>query len=206
MLLQSCFQPFFYDKQNIIFDDDDKTTIVETDKFTIKLPDSLKKSDDSESYKNENNSLNFLIKDEFIDFEEIFDDTASNEKMKQTIIDEYGFFPKSQYEYYHFMERISDYKPNLLKRDLNNAISTIKLADSILAKDTDIYLYNDSIIEFCIEKTMIERPDGITAYFYNISGNVVDNYDKFFEISIFTTSEYSDQNIVYKIINSIEFK
>ncbi len=196
-----------YDKENIVFSEDEKLVIVEYDNYSLKIPEDMKKSGKSEIYMNEEKTL-LIIRDEFLDIEKTFDSIVTDYPVdiKQVIKDRYGFFPKSQYEEQLLLKSIYENDISIFDRDLTIAANYFLMTDSIMSTDSEIYLYKDSEIEFCIKKTTFEREDKSILYTYDVSGNVVENYDKFFDFTIGTTCDAEENDIAYKIINSIEFK
>ena len=199
-----------YDKENIAFTNTDKYTTLEYDNYSIKIPEGLTKSEETESYSSENNTFYISLTNEFIDYEELY---CGNEydlefpvDMKTVITEEFGYFPKSEYEYNKLLKEIKEYDSVILNKDLAVVITTFKMTDAIAGYNADIYFYENAELELVVKKHSYQREDGRTAYFYDVYGNAAGDYNKFFEFKIITLNDDSENDIVYKIINSVEFK
>lgn len=204
-----------YDKQNIIFTENEKYTLIENDIYSIKVPDKLLMSSDTEIstiYKNNDNTLSIIRDKEYIDVEELIDNAHQDVEipidlnLKQEINKRYGFFPKTLYENDKLMKMIYNDNINIFDRHLNIAVYYFIFTDAVLMNDSEIYLFENGEIAFRIQKRSIDRKDGKTAYIYDVSGNTIGNYDKFFDFTILTVCDNEEEDIAYKIINSIEFK
>ena len=199
-----------YDKASIVFTENDKYTVIDAANYTIKVPESVFEKSKSQIYCNADNSLSILKRNEFINIEEIYDN-AINEvdypvDIKQVIKDRYGFFPKSDYENDKLMKMIYSDKISVFDRNLTLAVNYFLLSDAILFYESNIYLYENEEIELRVEKRFYNRDDGKTTYFYTVSGNAKGNYNKFFDFTLFTVTDGEEDDIAYKIINSIEIK
>lgn len=194
-----------YDKDNIIFSEEEKVVIIEYDNYSLKIPGDLKKSSEFETYTNEEKYISIMIKEEVLDIEEFYNKLIPVD-IKKVTIDKYGFFPKSQYEEQLILKSIYDNDISIFDRDLSIAANYFFLTDANFLSDSDIYLHKDSEIEFCIKKTSFKKEDKSMFYTYDISGNAVGNYDKFFNFTIGITCDDEENDIAYKIINSIEIK
>lgn len=204
-----------YDKASVVFTDNDKCTVIEAENYTIKVPESLVKKSESEYLKNEiysnsENTMSVIVINQFYDFEEMFAEINTLDELpfdlKQVITDRYGFFPKTLYENDKLLKMVYSDNISVLDRDLTLATSYFLLTDSILSSDDKIYLYDNGVIELRINKHCFNRDDGKTSYFYDISGNVKGNYEKYFDFQVLTLCNSAEDDIAYKIINSIEFK
>ncbi len=204
-----------YDKASIVFTDNDKYTEIEAENYTIKVPESLVKKSDSEYLKNEiysnsENTLSVIVINQFYDLEEMFAEINALDELpfdlRQVITDRYGFFPKTLYENDKLLKMVYNDNISVLDRDLTLATSYFLLTESILSFDDKIYLYDNGVIELRINKHCFSRDDGKTSYFYDISGNVKGNYEKYFDFQVLTLCDSAEDDIAYKIINSIEFK
>ncbi len=199
-----------YDKDNVVFSNSDKCITLEYDNYSIKIPENLKKSEKIEAYSNSDNTLYISVTNMFYDYEDTFNDSLSELNLqidiKEAIIEEYGFFPKTEYEYNKLIKEIQEKDSIILKKDLAVAVTMFKISDAVASFDSDIYFYQDSEIEFCIRKFSLKRKDGKIAYSYDVSGNAVGNYDKYFDFNVVTASNDKENDIAYKIINSIEMK
>ncbi len=204
-----------YNNQNITFEDTDKFYIIENDIYSIKVPESFEMSSDTELstiYKN-NDTISIIINKEYVNLEETFDDATQDNEMpnnfnlKQETIERYGFFPKTTYENDKLMRMIYNDDISIFDRELNIAVYYHIFTDSILMMDEfKIYLYEDKEIEFRVLTHRYDRDDGTTTYLYDVSGNAKGNYNKFFDFTLFTVTDGEEDDVAYKIINSIEIK
>ena len=203
-----------YDKASIVFTENDKYTVIEAENYTIKVPESLVKKSDSEYLKNEiysnsENTMSVIVINQFYDLEEMFTEINTLDELpfdlKQVITDRYGFFPKTLYENDKLLKMVYNDNISVLDRDLTLATSYFLLTESILSFDDKIYLYDNGVIELRINKHCFTRDDGKTSYFYDISGNVKGNYEKYFDFQVLTICDSAEDDVAYKIINSIEF-
>lgn len=205
-----------YKNQNITFEDTDIFYLIENDIYSIKVPESFEMSSDTELstiYGNNDKTTSIIINKEYANLEETFDnvtqdnENAKNFNIKQETIERYGFFPRTIYENDKLMRMIYNDDISIFDRDLNIAVYYHIFTDSILMMDEfKIYLYEDKEIEFRVQTHRYDRDDGTTTYLYDVSGNAKGNYDKYFDFTLFTVTDGEEDDIAYKIINSIEFK
>lgn len=207
-----------YNKQTITYKDTDTYSLIDNDTYSIKVPKSFIISSDTELntiYKSDENMYSVIINKEYINLDEIIDDVTQNSEkeyltylhdVKQTTIKRYGFYPRTEYENDKLMRMIYNDDISIFDRDLNIAVYYHILIDTILENDYKIYLYEDEEIEFRVRTHRYDRDDGTTTYLYDVSGNAKGNYDKFFDFTLFTVTDGAEDDIAYKIINSIEIK
>lgn len=207
-----------YNKQTITYKDTDTYSLIDNDTYSIKVPKSFIMSSDTELntiYKSDENMYSVIINKEYINLDEIIDDVTQNSEkeyltylhnVKQTTIKRYGFYPRTEYENDKLMRIIYNDDISIFDRDLNIAVYYYIFTDSILQNDSKIYLYEDKEIEFRVRTHRYDRDDGTTTYLYDVSGNAKGNYDKYFDFTLLTVTDGEEDDIAYKIINSIEFK
>jgi len=204
-----------YDKTDIAFSAEEKAKLVEEKNYTVKIPEAMVKNEEHNSYKDSVKNVYLAIKDEYIDYEDIFDDMSNKmetteaekiSKLKETIKKEYGFFPKTEYEYYKLQLLISEDKINPFNRDLVTATTMFKMMETVVTMDTTTYLYEDLEKVLCVKESIYEKEDGGKIYTYDVSGNAKGDYSKYIDASITFTDTNTDMDLPFKIINSIEMK
>ncbi len=204
-----------YDKTDIAFSAEEKAKLVEEKNYTVKIPEAMVKNEEHNSYKYSVKNVYLAIKDEYIDYEEIFDNRSNKmetteakkiSKLKETIKKEYGFFPKTEYEYYKLQLLISEDKINPFNRDLVTATTMFKMMESGVTMDTTTYLHEDSEKVLCVKESIYEKEDGGKIYTYDVSGNAKGDYSKYIDVLIMFTDTNTDMDLPFKIINSIEMK
>lgn len=204
-----------YDKGDISFAADEEVIIIEKENYSLKIPAYLERNENatiSETYQNKEKMSSLMIEDTYLDYDEFLfadaeDDSERkyNERIRNAIIERYGFFPKGEYEFYKLMKLISEDTISPLNRDLFTSVSILKSTQQLVGDDV-VYLYEDSKKCLCIRENRIEREDGTFSCIYNISGNANGDYDKFVSITVLVVTGTADMDLPFKIINSIEMK
>lgn len=203
-----------YDKTDIFFAENEEVVVIEQENYSFKLPAYMERDTEaemSEIYRNMDKMSSLIIDEEYLDYEEIMslngeeEQKEFSEMLRNSITERYGFFPKSEYEFYKLMDLIFEDTINPFNRDLSIAVSTLK-GMALMSANEKVYLYEDSERCLCVRINCFEREDGKISYFYNISGNKKGDYDKFFCFTMVSVSNVSDMDLPFKIINSIEMK
>jgi hypothetical protein len=212
-----------YDKSDVVFSDEEKTTVVEYGDFTIKLPAEFKEKEKdyetvSKAYYGQKEKAGVFL-NEYVNVTEAFEEGSSAavggnkekqdslEKIQKAVEEKYGFYPKTMFEWKKLERLVYE----------NDEINYFSREDMMV----EMYLSSFSVIASLSESTNIicednEKQIYITSYrppnsksprtLYVIDGNKTGDVNKGVNIMVFVTDEYSDPDVMYKIINSIEFK
>lgn len=212
-----------YDKSDVVFSDEEKTTVVEYGDFTIKLPAEFKEKEKdyetvSKAYYGQKEKAGVFL-NEYVNVTEAFEEGSSAalggnkekqdslEKIQKAVEEKYGFYPKTMFEWKKLEWLVYE----------NDEINYFSREDMMV----EMYLSSFSVIASLSESTNIicednEKQIYITSYrppnsksprtLYVIDGNKTGDVNKGVNIMVFVTDEYSDPDVMYKIINSIEFK
>ena len=209
-----------YDKSDINFTSEDDVVTIDNKHYTVKLPADMKKDQkitDRDTYKVEGvggmvmiypedylgNSLSKLYYSE--------DATPrENEIMaeyKQEIIDEYGFYPQSSYEIKKIVKDVHENGVDFWDRKQAAAVIPMLIFEYTLAYDNEIIFYADSEIEMVLTLRRTETPETkMTIVSCQVEANKKGDYNKDVNLNILLRSDYADEELAYKIINSIEMK
>lgn len=213
-----------YDKQNIIFTEADEVTIIDTEFYKFKIPADMKKNEEiktQDSYKSDpvggivmmytednlyGESLSKLYEGE--DVEDLDERQAKYmAELKQEIIDTYGYYPQSAYELKKILRDIREKGINFLNRKQTAAVIPIVIFDTTLSYDDEVIFYKDEEKELVLSVRRTEHSNtGRSTVTCQVHGNKKGEYEKFVDVTIMLRSDYSDEDLAYKIINSIEMK
>ncbi len=213
-----------YNKQDIIFTEEDDVTIIDTEFYTLKLPADMKKNEEiktQDSYKSDptggivmmytednlyGESLSKLYEGE--DVEDLDERQAKYmAEIKQEVIDTYGYYPQSQYELKKIIRDIRENGINFLNRKQTAAVIPILIFDTTLSYDDEVIFYEDNEKELVLSVRKTEHSNtGRTTFMCLVNGNKKGEYEKFVDVTIMLRSDYADEELAYKIINSIEMK
>ena len=212
-----------YDKSDVVFSADEKTKTVEYGDFTIKIPAEFKEKKNKEipastmkNYRGKNEEAGIFLR-EYIrimdentfGFYEGMDeeDKEGVQKIRDGIIKKYGFIPKSEVESEKLRMLVLENKEiNYFSKDDVAVEIYLGLFYSVASiPDTTITIYEDNEKQFYIKEKRMDEVEN-PRVFYTICGNKAGDYDKGFDIMGYVEYDYSDPDIIYKMINSIKFK
>ena len=209
-----------YNEFDITFTENDKVSTVDNGYYTLKIPSDMKKNEEitsSEAYNSENKNC-FVMIHNYGDIygealENLFYNEESNEKvqkamskLKQEIIDVYGFYPQSYCELKKLVRNINENGVNFWNRKQGAAVIPIIIFDAAPSFGDEVIFYEDSEIELvlCVHET--ESDDGKKSFICQINGNKKGEYEKNIDMAIMIKNDYASEELAYKIINSIEMK
>lgn len=208
-----------YDKQNIVYSEDDSLFTVETEFYSIQLPDEFKPVGNSQTvktYVSNDKKVIVSIQTEYADYGEalnklfIAENDPDKQKffdgLKQRIIDEFGFFPQSKFELDKICREINENDLDFRDNTLDKAVGTLIIFATTSELTTQIEFYEDLEKQLVIGSFTLETNANDSIMHYSIDGNKIGEYEAFVSINIMVKEDYSDPDIVNKIINSIEFK
>lgn len=211
-----------YTNQDVKFTDEDDIITIEVDGCFVTIPSELSVSKDTETldmYKNEKQSAYFMIqkgtKDVLYetDKELVEENAGKNEsfdKIRETITQLYGFYPRSTFDYCKFSRIIKE--TGIDYSDSKTVAAHVLVAGMFeLITITDVegivrYIYEDNerqvYIEYCTADFDLQ------TYTYDVIVNKTGDYETCAAFRIKFNSEYEGDTAetAYKIINSVEFK
>ncbi len=209
-----------YDKSDINFTSEDDVVTVDNECYTVKLPADMKKDEkitDCDTYKVEGvGGMVMIYPEDYLGnslpklyFSE--DATPRENKImaeyKQKIIDEYGFYPQSSYEIKKIVKDVHENGVDFWDRKQAAAVIPMLIFESTLAYDNEIIFYEDSEIEMVLTLRRTETSETkMTIVTCQVDANKKGDYNKDVNLNILLRSDYADEELLYKIINSIEMK
>ena len=210
-----------YDKQDITFTEEDEVVTLDYEYFTFKIPADLKKNEKittQDSYNSDPMGGIVMIYTEGNIWGESLSklyysedaDEKQNELMgelKQEIVDTYGFYPQSPYELKQIIKEIREDGVSFFDRKQGAAVISLLIFDTTLNYADEEIFFEDSEKELVLSVRRTELSDsGNTSFLCQVEGNKKGDYESFVNITIMLRSDYSDEDLAYKIINSIEMK
>ena len=212
-----------YDKSDIVFSDKEETIVVDYGNYTIELPAEFKEKElekdstlTTKTYYNKSKEAGVFLR-EYINIipEEGFglsEDRDEKEKeaarkIQEGIKEKYGFYPKSLVEWKKIGQKVQENKEfNYFSRE-DMAVEMFLASFFSVAErsETTIMLGKDNEKEFSIQESKAGEGDKERTI-YIIQGNIIGDYDNGLDIMGFVEDDYSDPDVMYKIINSIKFK
>ena len=209
-----------YDKSYINFTSEDDVVTIDNKHYTVKLPADMKKDEkitDCDTYKVEGvGGMVMIYPEDYLGNslpKLYFSEDATpreNEIMaeyKQKIIDEYGFYPQSSYEIKKIVKDVHENGVDFWDRKQAVAVIPMLIFESTLAYDNEIIFYEDSEIEMVLTLRRTETPETkMTIVTCQVDANKKGDYNKDVNLNILLRSDYADEELAYKIINSIEMK
>ncbi len=212
-----------YDKSDIVFSDKEETIVVDYGNYTIELPAAFKEKEPekdstltTKTYNEKNKEagvflreyMNIIPKEGF----GLSEDRDEKEKeaalkIQEGIKEKYGFYPKSLVEWKELEQKVRENKEfNYFSRD-DMAVEMFLASFLSVAEPsgTTVMLGEDNEKEFSIQESKVGEGDKERTI-YIIQGNMVGDYNNGIDIMGFVEDDYSDPNVMYKIINSIKFK
>ena len=113
--------------------------------------------------------------------------------------------PQSNYEYFKLVRLVSEDTISPFNRELSTIASTLKSVQQMMG-DEKVYLYEDSEKCFCVRAQFFKRDNGNVSCIYNIDGNAISDYDKWFSFTVIVVADEAYSELPFQIINSIEMK
>ncbi len=209
-----------YNKSDITFTAEDDVVTIDNEYYTIKIPADMKKNKEivtSDSYNSESKNCFVMMYDNGNIYGEslqkLFDNEETDErakkamgKLKQELIDTYGFYPQSCYELKKIIRDINENGVSFWNRKQGAAVLPIIIFDAVPSFGDEVIFYEDSEKEMVLCVHIAEFEDGRKSFICQVEGNKKGEYEKTIELSIMIRNDYADEELAYKIINSIEMK
>jgi hypothetical protein len=212
-----------YDKSHIVFSDKEETILVDCGNYTIELPAEFKeKKQEKESlntvttYYGKNEKAGVFIREYINVIPEggfgITENMDEKEKawvleMQSNIEEKYGFYPKSMVEMKKMEKLVSE---NTEVNYFSRKDVTVEIylgLICVVARPSEMVtaICEDDEKQISIQSYRVENGEK-SRTLYDIEGNKFRDYDNGINIMGFAEDDYSDSDVIYKIINSIRFK
>lgn len=214
----------YYDKENVTFTKTDKTQELQQEEYSVKIPAEFLPDTENkvtQSYLYEDKKIFFTYNEQnnsvegnpfsFGSYDYGEDDSSIFKAAKDTFLqaekyieNKYGFYPENQLEYYKLEKLLYEAEPNYLsKMDIFvRQYTSIYFAVASPIYDS-ILLYEDEETAGVLFLHSIDTEDGSDKYIYIYQFGPKD--EPFFEHTIVVHSSESDDEMIYKVINSIDF-
>ena len=212
-----------YDKSDIVFSDKEETIVVDYGNYTIELPAEFKEKElekdstlTTKTYYNKSKEAGVFLR-EYINIipEEGFGLSGDRDekekeaalKIQEGIKEKYGFYPKSLVEWKKIGQKVQENKEfNYFSReDMAVEIFLVGFLSVGELSGKTVTICEDNEKQISIQESKVGEGDKERTI-YIIQGNIVGDYDNGIDIMGFVEDDYSDPDVMYKIINSIEFK
>lgn len=209
-----------YDKTDIVFTEADHVITIDNEFYTVKIPADLKineKITNSETYASEptgcivslysdGNMYKAYLSKLYYNEEESERINKYLAELKQELIDTYGFFPQSAYELKQITRDVYENGVSFWNRKQAAAVISLLIFDATLNYNDEEFFYVDSQKELVLTIRRLELSDGKQTVTCTVEGSKKGEYDNYVSINILVRSDYADEELIYKIINSIEMK